>query len=50
MMTIKVTLHWVEVFPLKCVTVTPEATEAFADVSCPMGIVEGLESCPLHMP
>jgi hypothetical protein len=50
MVTVEVTFPRVEVFPLKCVTVTPEAIEVFTNIPCPMGIVEGSECCPLHVP
>ena len=50
MMAVKVALPWIEVLPLKCVAVTSEAIEVFTDAPCPMGIVEGPECCPLHMP
>ena len=45
-----VTLCWVKAFLLQCIAVTPKAKEVFTNIWCPVNIVDGAESCPLHMP
>ena len=50
MMTVKVTLGWIEVFPLKGVAITLESMEVFTNIPCPMCVVEELERRPFHMP